>query len=107
MVLRTLQFFIGLALRGLCQAALNQVCKPQVYQISAGTANGALHHARNPNPLLYLQGQPGQFSIAHVQRGPSQAARCASTEDNQAPSPPLSRPNLPSLVIVIARLEIS
>ena len=27
----------------------------------------------------------------HVQRGPSQAARCASTEDHQPPSPPLFR----------------
>ena len=28
---------------------------------------------------------------ARVQRGPSEAARCASTEDHQAPSPPLFR----------------
>src|SRR4030065_2617534 len=28
-------------------------------------------------------------STARVQRGPSEAARCASTEDHQAPSPPL------------------
>ena len=27
-------------------------------------------------------------STARVQRGPSKAARCASTEDRQAPSPP-------------------
>ena len=30
MVLPTRRFFLGLALRGCCQAALNRVCKPQV-----------------------------------------------------------------------------
>ena len=30
-------------------------------------------------------------STARVQRGPSEAARCASTEDHQVPSPPLFR----------------
>jgi hypothetical protein len=30
-------------------------------------------------------------STARVQRGSSEAARCASTEDHQAPSPPLFR----------------
>ena len=30
-------------------------------------------------------------STARVQRGPSEAARCASTEDHQAPSPPFHR----------------
>ncbi len=32
-------------------------------------------------------GAAGMLSTARVQRGPSQAARCASTEDHQPPSP--------------------
>ena len=34
---------------------------------------------------------PDWSSTARVQRGPSETARCASTEDHQAPSSPLFR----------------
>src|SRR5207249_3307343 len=49
--------FLGLALHGVCEAALNRVCKPQVGQAVLPTAR--------------------------VQRGESATARCASTGDQQ------------------------
>src|SRR5712692_205573 len=45
-----------------------------------------------PSSLVLSPGMGADLSsTARVQRGPSQAARCASTEDHQAPSPPLFR----------------
>ena len=41
--------------------------------------------------LFALKGWPARSSIARVQRGSSEVARCASTEDHQAPSPLLFR----------------
>ncbi len=64
--------------------------------LSRGVAEAALYCAHRaiymfPPSLLVLSlgmGADGS-STARVQRGPSEAARCASTEDHQAPSPPL------------------
>jgi hypothetical protein len=45
-----------------------------------------------PNSLVISSRMgPDWSSTERVHRGPSEAARCASTEDHQAPSPPLFR----------------
>src|SRR5256885_9435163 len=47
-----------------------------------------------PSSLVISSGMGAyRSSTARVQRGPSEAARCASTEDHQAPSPPLLAPS--------------
>ena len=51
------------------------------------------HILNDPSKLArFLSGMGADgSSTARVQRGPSEAARCASTEDHQAPSPPFHR----------------
>ena len=51
----------------------------------------------DPSSLLVLSSGVGSdwSSTARVQRGPSEAARCASTEDHQTPSPPPSNGEYP------------
>ena len=50
---------------------------------------GAMASQQDRSPITVYQGVAGMIPTARVQRGPSEAARCASTEDHQLPSPHL------------------
>ncbi len=85
-ILRLRRNFAGLHVRG-NRGAPRRMFKKPVQQGRSERLKMIL-----PSLLVYVaQDGPDESPTARVQRGPSEAARCASTEDRQASSPSLLR----------------
>ena len=62
--------------------------------------------ARIERPLLYRGGSASKKGTWPLHPHPSEAARCASTDDHQAPSPPLFREHRTNVGILPARFIV-